>query len=83
MQNPDPQAPRDAAPRRHDTVWNSIVTSVPSIETGRFRAISRHVRNRDIDDIRSNQVRTHKSSIHKPKPEAGLDVRQTVRGQSG
>src|SRR6185295_19792153 len=51
MQNPDPQAPRDAAPRRHDTVWNSIVTSVPSIETGRFPAISRHVRSRDIDDL--------------------------------
>jgi hypothetical protein len=59
------------------------VTSVPNLETDRFPAISRHVRNRDIDDIRSNQVRNHKSSIHKPKPEAGLDVRQTVRGQSG
>jgi hypothetical protein len=53
MQNPDPQAPRDAAPRRHDTVWNSVVTSVPSIETGRFPAISRQVRNRDIDDLSS------------------------------
>jgi hypothetical protein len=57
MQNPDPAppaTPRVAAPRRHDTVWNSIVTSVPSIETGRFPAISRHVRNRDIDDLRSS-----------------------------
>jgi hypothetical protein len=50
MQNPDPATPRVAAPRRHDTVGNSIVTSVPSIEAGRFRAIERHVRNRDIDD---------------------------------
>jgi len=58
MQNPDPAllaTPRDAAPRRHDTVWNSIVTSAPSIGTGRFPAISRHVRNRDIDGVRSNQ----------------------------
>jgi hypothetical protein len=57
MQNPDPASPatpRVAAPRRHDTVWNSIVTSVPSLETGRFPAINRHVRNRDIDDLRSN-----------------------------
>jgi hypothetical protein len=50
MQNPAPATPRVAAPRRHDTVWNSV----PSIETGRFPAISRHVRNRDIDDLRSN-----------------------------
>jgi hypothetical protein len=55
MQNPDPQTPRDAAPRRHDTVWNSIVTSVPGTEIGRFPATSRRVRNRDIDDLRSNQ----------------------------
>jgi hypothetical protein len=44
MQNPDPASPatsRVAAPRRHDTVWNSTVTSVPSIETGRFPAIGR------------------------------------------
>jgi hypothetical protein len=47
--------PRIAAPQRHDTVWNSIVTSVPGIETGRFPAISRYIRNRDIDDVRSNQ----------------------------
>jgi hypothetical protein len=67
MQNPDPASPttpRVAAPRHHDTVRNSIVTSVPSRETGRFPAIGRHVRNRDIDDVRSNQgVRTHKSSL--------------------
>jgi hypothetical protein len=44
MQNPDPASPatpRVTAPRRHDTVWNSTVTSVPSIETGRFPAIGR------------------------------------------
>jgi hypothetical protein len=63
MQNPAPATPRVAAPRRHDTVWNSIVTSVPSIETGRFPAISRHVRNRDIDDIRSNPMRTDKRNV--------------------
>jgi hypothetical protein len=31
MQNPDPASPatpRAAAPRRHDTVWNSVVTSL-------------------------------------------------------
>jgi len=58
MQNPDPASPatpRVAAPRRHDTVWNSIVTSVPGIGTGRFPAIGRHVRNRDIDGVRSNR----------------------------
>jgi hypothetical protein len=66
MQNPDPASPatpRVAAPRRHDTVSNSTMTSVPSIETGRFPATGRHVRNRDIDGARSNQVRTHKSSL--------------------
>jgi len=42
--------PRVAAPRRHDTVRNSIVTSVPGVETGRFPAIGQSVRNRDIDD---------------------------------
>jgi hypothetical protein len=63
MQNPDPQAPRDAAPQRHDTVRNSIVTSAPSIETGRFPAIGRYVRNRDIDDIRSNPMRTDKRNV--------------------
>jgi hypothetical protein len=52
MQNPDPAAP---ATPRHDTVWNSIVTSAPRIETSRFLAIGRHVRNRDIDGVRSNQ----------------------------
>jgi hypothetical protein len=44
MQNPDPASPatpRVAAPRPHDTVRNSVVTSVPSIETGRFPAIGR------------------------------------------
>jgi hypothetical protein len=68
MQNPDPASPatpRVAAPRRHDTVWNSIVTSVPSIETGRFPAIGRHVRNRDIDDVTGAalqfQVEAHNS----------------------
>jgi hypothetical protein len=58
MQNPDPASPatpRAAAPRRHDTVWSCTVTSVPSLETGGFPAIGRHVRNRDIDDVRSNQ----------------------------
>jgi hypothetical protein len=63
MQNPDPASPatpRVAAQRRHDTVWNSIVTSVPSFETGRFPAIGRNVRNCDIGDVRSNQVLTHK-----------------------
>jgi len=55
MQNPDPATQRVAAPRRHDTVWNSIVTSVSRIETGRFPAIGRSVRNRDINDVRSNQ----------------------------
>jgi hypothetical protein len=57
MQNPDPASPatpRVAAPQRHDTVWNSVVTSVPGIETGRFPDIGRSVRNRDIDDGRSN-----------------------------
>jgi hypothetical protein len=63
MQNPDPAMPRALAPRRHDTVWNSIVTSVPSLETGRFPAIGRYVRNRDIDDVRSKQVRTLKSRL--------------------
>src|SRR6266850_222157 len=56
MQNPDPATPRVTAPRRHDTVWNSIVTSAPSLETGQFPAIARSVRNRDIDDVRSNQT---------------------------
>jgi len=58
MQNPDPASPatsRAAALRRHDTVWHSNMTSVPGIETGRFPAIGWHVRNRDIDDVRSNQ----------------------------
>jgi hypothetical protein len=63
MQNPDPAAQRGAAPQRHDTVRDSIVTSVPSVETGRFPAIGRHVRNRDIDDIRSNPVRPHKRNV--------------------
>jgi hypothetical protein len=66
MQNPDPASPatpRVAASRRHDTVWNSNVTSVPSIKTGRFPAISRHVRNRDIGDTRSNPVRLHKRNV--------------------
>jgi hypothetical protein len=56
MQTPDPASPatpRVAAPRRHDMVWNSIVTSVPGSETGRFLAIGRYVRNRDINDVRS------------------------------
>jgi hypothetical protein len=58
MQNPDPgwpATPRAAAPRRHDTAWNSIVTSVPNIKTGRYPAIGRHVRNRDIAGVGSNQ----------------------------
>jgi len=66
MQNPDPASPatpRVAAPRRHDTVWNSTVTSVPSIGTGRFPAVGRYVRNRDIDDVGSNPVRTHKRNV--------------------
>jgi hypothetical protein len=66
MQNPDPASPatpRVAAPRRHDTVMNCTVTSVPSIETRRFPAIRRYVRKRDIDDVRSNQLRTHKSRL--------------------
>jgi len=57
MQNPDPAAPatpRVAAPPPHDTVGNCTVTSVPSFDTGRFPAIGRSVRNRDIDDVRSN-----------------------------
>jgi hypothetical protein len=36
MQNPDPASPatpRAAAPRPHDTVWNSIVTSVAMFAT--------------------------------------------------
>jgi len=66
MQNPDPASPatpRVAAPRRHDTVSNSIVTSVPSLGIGRFPAIGRHVRKRDIGNVRSQQVRTHKSRL--------------------
>jgi hypothetical protein len=62
MQNPD-IAPSALAARRHDTVWNSIVTSVLSIEIGRFPAIGRYVRNRDIDDVRSNQGTYSKSSL--------------------
>ena len=34
MQNLDPATSRVNAPRRHDTVWNSMVTSVPSRENG-------------------------------------------------
>jgi hypothetical protein len=53
MQNPDP-TPRVGAPRRHDTGRNSIMTSVHRLDTGRFPAIGRHVRNRDINDVSSN-----------------------------
>jgi hypothetical protein len=55
MQNPASATPRVAAPRRHDTAWNSTVTSAPSLETGRFPAINGHVRNRDINHVRSDQ----------------------------
>jgi hypothetical protein len=46
---------RVIARRHHDTVWNSIVTSISSMQAGVFPAIGRSVRNRDIDDVRSNR----------------------------
>jgi hypothetical protein len=57
MQNPDPASPamRVIARRHHDTVWNSTVTSISSMQAGVFPAIGRSVRNRDIDGIRSNR----------------------------
>jgi hypothetical protein len=77
--------PRVAARRCHDTVWNSIVTSAPGIETGRFPAIGRSVRNRDIDDKGSlfDHLVCMGPRTEQPKPEAGLDVRQSVERQSG
>jgi hypothetical protein len=47
---------RGIARRHHDTVWNSTVTSISSMQAGVFPAIGRSVRNRDIGGVRSNRV---------------------------
>jgi hypothetical protein len=64
MQNPDSASPatlRVAAPRRHDLGTHRDKRS--EHRDWLIPGIGRHVRNRDIDEVRSNQVRNHKSSL--------------------